>query len=278
MASDYIKNIILDEKNNKIIADIADGNVYPLTFMQQKELYSQYKSYEEKYGAFICGLVSGTLRCANESNKLANLETSKALRNYYDDYRVLGAKGVYRKYKDVIYQILNKGLENDKQEVIPSELELHYTMETLPNKSFNDVSKIFYSLERITENKNLTIPEKKSTYTEVLSKLLDEKDIEKPIFTLYRNENPNIIVSVYPSLEDNTYKDDVFLSYYFDIKNIETNYEKIYEHNGMMISYLLDDEIRTKQTLQGMEQQFIEDEKTEIYKLQEETEDLGEQE
>lgn len=277
MASDYIKNIILDEKNNKIIADIADGNVYPLTFMKQKELYSHYKSYEEKYGAFICGLVSGTLRCANESNNLAKLETSKALRNYYDDYRVLGAKGVYRKYKDVIYQILNKGLENDKQEVIPSELELHYTMETLPNKSFNDVSKIFYSLERITENKNLTIPEKKSTYTEVLSKLLDEKDIEKPIFTLYRNENPNIIVSVYPSLEDNTYKDDVFLSYYFDIKNIETNYEKIYAHNGMMISYLLDDETRTKQALQGMEQQFIEDEKTEIDKLQEETEDLGEQ-
>ena len=277
MASDYIKNVILDEKNNKIIADIADGNVYPLTFMEQKELYSHYKSYEEKYGAFICGLVSGTLRCANESNKLAKLETSKALRNYYDDYRVLGAKGVYRKYKDVIYQILNKGLENDKQEVIPSELELHYTMETLPNKSFNDVSKIFYSLERITENKNLTIPEKKSAYSELLSKLLDEKDIEKPIFTLYRNENPNIIVSVYPSLEDNTYKDDVFLSYYFDIKNIETNYEKIYAHNGMMISYLLDDETRTKQALQGMEQQFIEDEKTEIDKLQEETEDLGEQ-
>ena len=277
MASDYIKNIILDEKSNKIIADIADGNVYPLTFMEQKELYSQYKSYEEKYGAFICGLVSGTLRCANESNKLTKLETSKALRNYYDDYRVLGAKGVYRKYKDVIYQILNKGLENDKQEVIPSELELHYTMETLPNKSFNDVSKIFYSLERITENKNLTIPEKKSAYSELLSKLLDEKDIEKPIFTLYRNENPNIIVSVYPSIEDNTYKDDVFLSYYFDIKNIETNYEKIYAHNGMMISYLLDDETRTKQALQGMEQQFIEDEKTEIDKLQEETEDLGEQ-
>ena len=277
MASDYIKNVILDEKNNKIIADIADGNVYPLTFMEQKELYSQYKSYEEKYGAFICGLVSGTLRCANESNKLAKLETSKALRNYYDDYRVLGAKGVYRKYKDVIYQILNKGLENDKQEVIPSELELHYTMETLPNKSFNDISKIFYSLERITENKNLTIPEKKSAYSELLSKLLDEKDIEKPIFTLYRNENPNIIVSVYPSLEDNTYKDNVFLSYYFDIKNIETNYEKIYAHNGMMISYLLDDETRTKQALQGMEQQFIEDEKTEIDKLQEETEDLGEQ-
>ena len=277
MASDYIKNIILDEKNNKIIADIADGNVYPLTFMKQKELYSHYKSYEEKYGAFICGLVSGTLRCANESNKLAKLETSKALKNYYDDYRVLGSKEVYRKYKDVIYQILYKGLENDKQEVIPSELELHYTMETLSNKSFKEVSNIFKSLEKITENSEFSVDEKKATYTELQNKLLDQSERNKAIFTLYRNENPNIIVSVYPSLEDNTYKDDVFLSYYFDIKNIETNYEKIYAHNGMMISYLLDDETRTKQALQGMEQQFIEDEKTEIDKLQEETEDLGEQ-
>ncbi len=277
MASDYIKNIILDEKNNKIIADIADGNVYPLTFMKQKELYSHYKSYEEKYGAFICGLVSGTLRCANESNKLAKLETSKALKNYYDDYRVLGSKEVYRKYKDVIYQILYKGLKNDKQEVIPSELELHYAMETLSNKSFKEVSNIFKSLEKITENSEFSVDEKKATYTELLNKLLDQSERNKAIFTLYRNENPNIIVSVYPSLEDNTYKDDVFLSYYFDIKNIETNYEKIYAHNGMMISYLLDDETRTKQALQGMEQQFIEDEKTEIDKLQEETEDLGEQ-
>lgn len=277
MASDYIKNIILDEKNNKIIADIADGNVYPLTFMKQKELYSHYKSYEEKYGAFICGLVSGTLRCANESNKLAKLETSKALKNYYDDYRVLGSKEVYRKYKDVIYQILYKGLENDKQEVIPSELELHYTMETLSNKSFKEVSNIFKSLEKITENSEFSVDEKKATYTELLNKLLDQSERNKAIFTLYRNENSNIIVLVYPSLEDNTYKDDVFLSYYFDIKNIETNYEKIYAHNGMMISYLLDDETRTKQALQGMEQQFIEDEKTEIDKLQEETEDLGEQ-
>lgn len=277
MASDYIKNIILDEKNNKIIADIADGNVYPLTFMKQKELYSHYKSYEEKYGAFICGLVSGTLRCANESNKLAKLETSKALKNYYDDYRVLGSKEVYRKYKDVIYQILYKGLENDKQEVIPSELELHYTMETLSNKSFKEVSNIFKSLEKITENSEFSIDEKKATYTELLNKLLDESERSKPIFTLYKNENPYIIVSVYPSLEANTYKDDVFLSYYFVVKNIQTNYEKIYAHNGMMISYLLDDEIRTKQVLHEMEQQFIEDEKAEIDKLQEETEDLGEQ-
>lgn len=278
MASDYIKNIILDEQNNKIIADIADGNIYPLTFMHQRELYSHLNSYEEKYGAFIGGLVSGTLRCANESNKFAKLETSKALKNYYDDYRVLGAKDVYRKYKDVIYQILYKGLENDKQEVILSELDLHYKMETLPNRSFNEVCNIFKSLEKIIENSKFSIDEKKATYTELLNKLLDESERSKPIFTLYKNENPYIFVSVYPSLEKNTYKDDVFLSYYFDIKNIETNYEKIYAHNGMMISYILDDEIRTKRVLHCMEQDFIEDEKKEINKVLGETEDLGEQE
>ena len=79
-------------------------------------------------------------------------------------------------------------------------------------------------------------------------------------------------------MEKTSYNDDIFLSYYFNVKNIETDYEKVYAHNGMMISYLLDDEIRTKQSLQGMEQRFIEDEKKEKVILQEETEDIGEQE
>lgn len=278
MASDYIKNIILDEKNNRIIADIADGNIYPLTFKQQKELYSNFDSYEEKYGSFIWGLVSGTLRCANESNKLAKLETSKALKNYYDDYRVLGAKEVYRKYKDVIYQILYEGLENDKQEIIPSELDLHYKMKILSNKTFNEVCYIFQILEKITEKQGLSKSDKQAKYTEQLKQLLDENERNRPIFTLYRNKNPNILVSVYPSLEKNTYKDDIFLSYYFNVKNIETNYEKIYAHNGMMISYLLYDEKMTKQVLHEIEQKFIEDEQKEINKVQKETEDLGEQE
>ena len=132
--------------------------------------------------------------------------------------------------------------------------------------------------EKIIENSKFSIDEKKATYTELLNKLLDESERSKPIFTLYKNENPYIFVSVYPSLEKNTYKDDVFLSYYFDIKNIETNYEKIYAHNRMMISYILDDEIRTKRVLHCMEQDFIEDEKKEINKVLGETEDLGEQE
>lgn len=278
MASDYIKNIILDKKNNRIIADIADGNIYPLTFKRQKELYSNFDSYEEKYGSFIWGLVSGTLRCANESNKLAKLETSKALKNYYDDYRVLGAKEVYRKYKDVIYQILYEGLENDKQEIIPSELDLHYKMKILSNKTFNEVCNIFQILEKITEDQGLSKSDKQAKYTEQLNQLLDENERNRPMFTLYRNKNPNIFVSVYPSLEKNTYKDDIFLSYYFNVKNIETNYEKIYAHNGMMISYLLYDEKMTKQVLHEVEQKFIKDEQKEINKEQKETEDLGEQE
>ena len=276
MASDYIKNIRLDEKNNKIISDIADGNIYPLTFLEDRELYSHIDSYEEKYSTFINDLISGVVRCKNESHKLAKLECAKALKNYNDDFRVLGAIGVYRKYKDVINQILNKGLENDKQEVIPSELELHYKMEMLPNKDFKDISKLFYSLEEITENKDLSIEEKKKLYNEKLNKGLSETDRKKPIFIQYNKDNPEIIVSVYPIIKKNTYKDDVYLAYYFEIKNIKTNYEKTYDNIGMMISYILDDELRTKQILQGMEQKFIEDEK--LIKEQEEIEEIGEQE
>lgn len=260
MASDYIKNIRFDKQNNKIIVDIADGNIYPLNFLENRELYSHIASYEEKYSTLINELVSGVIRCYYESNKLSRLECSKSLKNYNDDFRVLGAIKVYEKYKTAIDQILNENLENEKQEYIPSELELHYKMETLPNKTFKDVSKIFYSLEQITENENLSIEEKKKFYDELLSKALNEEDRKKPIFIQYNKDNPDIIVSVYPIIKNNTYKDDVYLTYYFDIKNIKTNYEKIYSDNGMMISYLLDNELMTKQVLQGMEQTFIEDE------------------
>ena len=263
MASDYIKNIRLDEKNNKIIADIADGNISPLIFLEQRELYSHLNSYEEKYGTFINDLVSGIVRCSNESHKFARLETSKALRNYNDDYRVLGAVGVYRKYKDVINKILYDNLQNDEQSIIPSEVELNYKMETLPNKSFKDVSKIFYSLESITENDNLSKEDKKEAYNELLNNILNEEDRKKPIFIQYNKDDPNIIVSVYPTLKKYSSKDDVFLSYYFDIKDIKTNFEKIYDNIGMMLSYILDDELRTKQILHGMEQQFIVDERKE---------------
>lgn len=263
MASDYIKNIRLDEKNNKIIADIADGNISSLTFLEQRELYSHLNSYEEKYGTFINDLVSGIVRCNNESHKFSRLGTSKALRNYNDDYRVLGAVGVYRKYKDVINKILYDNLKNDEQSIIPSEVELHYKMETLPNKSFKDVRKIFYSLESITENDNLSKEDKKEVYNELLNNVLNEEDRKKPIFIQYNKDDPNIIVSVYPTLKKYSSKDDVFLTYYFDIKNIKTNFEKIYDNIGMMISYILDDELRTKQILHGMEQQFIVDERKE---------------
>lgn len=270
MASDYIKNIKFDKKNNKIIADIADGNIYPLEFLENRELYSHIAPYEEKYSTLINELISGVIRCYYESNKLSRLECAKALKNYNDDFRVLGAIGVYEKYKNAINQILNEGLENEKQEYIPSELELNYTMETLPNKTFKDISKLFYSLESITENENLSITEKKKLYNEKLNRELNEDDRKKPIFIQYNKDNPNIIVSVYPVIKKNTYKEDIFLTYYFDIKNIKTNFGKVYDNIGMMISYILDDELRTKQLLQGMEQTFIEDEIAETLKKQEE--------
>lgn len=264
MSSDYIKNLILDKENNIINADIADMNTYPINF-EHEELYKRKKTYEEKYCSLIYDIIVGNLHFYNKSNKLARLgfgeSTAVELKNYYEDCRVLGIVGVYDKYEDKINQILNKGIEGRKLEIIPSEVELHYKMETLPNKTFKDISKLFYSLEQITENRNLSIEEKKKLYEQLLSKELNEDDRKRPLFIQYNKENPDIIVSVYPKIQKNTYRDDVYLTYYFDIKNIKTNFEKIYDNIGMMISYLLDDELRTKNIMQGMEQTFIEDEK-----------------
>ncbi|WP_304683090.1 hypothetical protein [uncultured Clostridium sp.] len=273
MGSDYIKNLRIDIKNNMMTADIADMKSYPITF-DNVELYKKKESFEEKYSALIFDIVSGMLHFTNSSHKLAKLgfgeKTAVELKNYYDDYRVLGSIGVYKKYENKINQILNNGIEGRKLEIIPSEVELHYKMETLPNRSFKDISKLFYSLESITENNSLSIREKKHLYEEMINKELSEEDRKKPLFIQYNKDNPDIIVSVYPIIKKNTYKDDVFLTYYFDIKNLKTNYEKIYDDIGMMISYILDDELMTKQVLHGMEQQFIEDERKEKNKYIEE--------
>ncbi|MCI8617465.1 MAG: hypothetical protein HFJ60_04385 [Clostridia bacterium] len=277
MGSDYIKNLRMDRKNNIMTADIADMRSYPITF-DNVELYKKKESFEEKYSALIFDIVSGMLHFTNSSHRLAKLgfgeKTSVELQNYYDDYRVLGSLGVYKKYENKINQILNNGIDGRKLEIIPSELELHYKMETLPNKNFKDVSKLFYSLESITENNSLSIEEKKQLYEEMLNKELSKEDRERPLFVQYNKDNPDIIVSVYPIIKKNTYKEDVFLSYYFDIKNIKTNFEKIYDDIGMMISYILDDELRTQQVLHGMEQQFIKDEKLEMSKKQEEEQEI----
>ena len=266
MSSDYIKNINLDKENNKIMADIADMRACPISF-DNEELYRNKKTFEEKYCGLIYDIIVGNLHFYNQSNKLARLgfgeKTATELKNYYDDCRVLGTVGVYNKYKTKIKQILDEGIDGRKLEVIPSEVELHYQMETLPNKSFQEVSKIFYSLEAITENNKLSIEDKKKCYNELLSNMLSEEDRKKPIFIQYNKDDPNIIVSVYPIIKKNNSKDDVFLTYYFNIKNIKTNFEKIYDNIGMMLSYILDDELRTKQVLHGMEQHFIADEKKE---------------
>ena len=277
MSSDYIRKLKIDKERNKMTAEIADMRCEPITY-RKVELFKDINNFDEKYGLLLYDVMTGLLHFSDYSNEIEKLGNGgkivTEIQNFTDDCRVLGYLKAYKKYENKIKQILQDGIDNRELKVIPSELELHYTMETLPNKTFKDVSKIFYSLEKITENKNLSVKDKRSCYTELLNKLLDEKDRNKPIFTLYDKDEQNIIVSAYPILKK--YKEDVFLSYYFDIKNIKTNYEKIYDNFGMMISYILDDEDRTKRILHEMEQQFIEDEKSEMNRVQE-TEDLGEQ-
>lgn len=269
MASDYIKNIKLDEKNNKIIVDIADGNVIPLTFREQREIYSDRKSYKEKYATLVSDLISGAVRCYYENNRLGRLECAKSLVNYNTDFVILGPERTYEKYEQAINQVLDENPENDKQEEIPSELDLRYKLETPPKKSFRDIYVTFGLIEQIIDNDKYSIKDRKEMYEELVETALG-KSKDGPIFALYNTVNPEIVVTIYPKINRVSNKEDIYLSYYYDIKNLKSNFEKIYESNGMMISYILFDEKRTKMGMYEMEQRFIEDERKQIEKDEDE--------
>ena len=160
MSSDYIRNLKIEKEKNRMTADIADMRSFPITF-RNVELYKNHRNFEEKYSELIFDIISGLLHFKNKSNKLARLgygeKTAVELKNYYDDYKVLGSTGVYKKYEEKIKQILKEGTENRKLEIIPSEMELHYKFETTPSKSFEELKTIFCTLEDVIENENISI-------------------------------------------------------------------------------------------------------------------------
>lgn len=59
MGCDYIKNLKVEKGNNRIICDIADGNVTPLTYDNQ-ELYRRRQTFEEKYACLMRDIISRT--------------------------------------------------------------------------------------------------------------------------------------------------------------------------------------------------------------------------
>lgn len=57
MGVDYIKNLKVEKEKNRIICDIADGNVSPLTYYHN-ELYKHISNFEEKYAYLVRSIIS----------------------------------------------------------------------------------------------------------------------------------------------------------------------------------------------------------------------------
>lgn len=115
----HIKNIKIDKKGNKISADLADSNWYPIDYVHVEDLCDK-KSFEEKYANFIYNVVVGNYH-PNNSNKFSRLVMNYYLDNYYDDAHDIGEVETYNKYKDVINSILTYNsnkivmLESDRE-------------------------------------------------------------------------------------------------------------------------------------------------------------------
>lgn len=262
MGVDYIKNLKIDKSANKIVCDIADGNVRPLTYYRS-ELYCKRKTFEEKYACLMRDIISGQFHFSNSKNNLYKISFDspynlKEISNYYDDLTVLGPIATYNKYKNKIDQILKDGTDNRILEVIPSIYEERFILDIYPDKfkdNLNEICRVFNNMDSVFRLKNnLDKQEKIDIFNEILKGYEMQ---EKPIFVLKDKEAPEIKVCIYPSLE-NTRNDDVYLTFYLIVNN--EKYQRKYD-SSLMITYLTSSGIedRIKQFMYEYEHQFNKD-------------------
>lgn len=152
-----------------------------------------------------------------------------------------------------------------------SELEKNYDLKTVSrtNESFSNFSKKIKDLElsiSSLSNKNVTKETIEKTFNEGVSNILDNLlPGKKAIFTFGRKTEegyPNILTIVYPDLKEVTRTSgdkEYYVGYTFKCMNLEKGLEQEYDGRGMMISYILDDEERTKEIMFNKEKDFEED-------------------
>ena len=200
MGADYIKDLIVDEKNNKITCKMADCKDRQRIF-RNFEYTSKNNLFEEKYSELLWDIFSCSVHFYDQKHKLSTLIYAKELKNYYTDCAIIGKLNTYKKYKSKIEQILSDKNQNKNEEIIPSELELNYKLQCGFGKKYEEISKIFHRIENITENEILSIEQKQEMYKNILIKEFGESNLSKPIFIFCKKDNPNIIVSAYPILK-----------------------------------------------------------------------------
>lgn len=117
----HIKNVNIDRKNNKISADLADSNLYPISYYRVDNLFDK-ETFEENYAAFIYNVVSGNFH-PQRNNKYYKIMMNHWLKNYYDDEKDIGVLETYHKYKDVVKGLLTNN--SSKLVLLQSERELN---------------------------------------------------------------------------------------------------------------------------------------------------------
>ena len=152
----------------------------------------------------------------------------------------------------------------------PSELEKNYDLKVLgKNESFNTISKKIKDLELYISslsNKNVNKETIEKTFKEGVSNILGNYlPGDKAFFTFGRKTEegyPNILIAVYPDLKEVTRTSgnkEYYVGYTFKGMDIEKGLEQEYDGNGMMISYILDNEETAKEVMFNKLKDFEED-------------------
>lgn len=151
----------------------------------------------------------------------------------------------------------------------PSELENNYVLKVVTNEPFNTISKKIKDLELYISslsNKNIGKETIEKVFSEEVNKILGNVlPKEKAIFSFGRKTEkglPNILTVVYPDLKEVTRTSgnkEYYVGYKFKCIDLEKGLEQKYDGNGMMISYILDDEEITKEIMFNKEKDFEED-------------------
>lgn len=223
----HLKNLDINKKNETITGEFADSNTYPVTYFKSE---ISGNTFHEKYSYLIYNIITGNYQPSRSSKYyiLCNSWCEPALKNFSNDCNILGVEKTYDKYKNVIEDILKK----KKPQILKSEIELHYKIDYVENKSYEELKDKIDSLcnlmEGIKNNPNLTYTDKLELY----QKFIEINNISFPlvILTGYDNHTKTYLL---PNVEKNGY-----LSYKITVEDIETGKLKQFKNKHMGIGWI----------------------------------------
>lgn len=258
-----IKNLRVNKKTGVISGDVADSSI---TNKQGNYIYHHiediYQDKEktrtplEKYAQFIYDVIIGRIKVS--SKKYDKLKHK--INNYYDDCSFYATNNngnpyvlTYLKYKRGIDNFL-KGNEEDIKDIDnQSEYEKYYELEVISKYDFKTIRNEIYFI-----NKIFSVLWKKGIEMEEIQNLFDAriKNIskDKEIIRLYKSNDNNICISIFPKLKIEKNYCGVNCIYRFYDK--VTNFEKFYSNEYDTVYGIIDSETMLKERIYSFQSNF----------------------